>query len=460
MWVLPSYGRPSDCAAVIAAMKAHGSTAPGIVYVCEDDPKVSEYLAMSMPEGWSMVTMVAGYGWQPDKLQHAFAANPDAEWYGWTADDIYPQTDGFEQALIGNAGAWGIASGNDLWQAKADIRKGRMHGATVFGGEFLRAWGQWVPPGFKHWYIEDVWETLGRELGNWRILMDVVTEHRHPFKDGAAGDETRARANEDEIRQAGEIAYREWVSNHSVRDIHFIRMAMWETHGLSLEDAKQRKVLFGLPVYDKVSPQREAALLDTVCVLSQLGITCGHAYAVGQPIHIARNNIADAFIRSQFTDLLFIDGDMSFSPWDVVKMLAAPHPLLAGVGRKRTETADDQNEAWCFGVEQENLSIDRHGMVEVAQVGTGFMRIRKEVFRDIAENMPGLLRYRDSDKTKEYLNFFEWTQYDDQDIGEDFTFCRRYTEVGGKVFIDPSITLSHFGPKEWRASVMSVLSYV
>lgn len=460
MWVLPSYGRPQQCASAIAAMIEHGSTARGAVYVCHDDPCWIDYVSMTLPPQWQIVTMPEGMSWQPDKLNDALRRFQGEPWYGWIADDIFAKTDGFEQSLVRAAGSWGIASGNDLWQAKADIRNGRMHGATVFGGDFLQAWGQWVPPGFKHWYVEDVWESLGRELGNWRTLMDVVTEHRHPFKDGASGDETHARANEDEIRRQGEAAYHDWSENHSVRDIHFLRMAMWEAHGLSLDDAKQRKVLFGLPVYDKVSPQREAALLDAVCVMTQLGIQCGHAYAVGQPIHIARNNIADAFIRSQFTDLLFIDGDMSFSPWDVVKMLAAPHPLLAGVGRKRTDTADSENSAWCFGVEQENLAIDRHGMVEVAQVGTGFMRIRKDVFRDIAENMPGLIRYRDDEKTKEYLNFFEWTQYNDQDVGEDFTFCRRYTEVGGKVFIDPSIVLSHYGPKEWRASVMSVLSYV
>jgi len=39
----------------------------------------------------------------------------------------------------------------------------------------LRALGYWVPEGFEQLYIDDVWEAIGRSLGNWRTLMDVIT---------------------------------------------------------------------------------------------------------------------------------------------------------------------------------------------------------------------------------------------------------------------------------------------
>ncbi len=458
MWVFPSHSRPAMCQSVLDAMVLHGSTAYGAVYACEDDAEIDGYRNLRLPYGWELVVMPSGQPWQTDKLNHAVQYRPNEPWYGWIADDLVVKTE-FEGPLVRAAGRWGIASANDEWQASHNVIKGRMHGATVFGGDFIRSMGYWVVPTLRHQRIDDAWEMIGRELGNWQTLMGVVTAHNHPYKDGVKGDITHHRVNNADAAQRDKAAFNAWVSEEYPDLIHRVRMEMWAAHGLLIENARQRSVLFGLPVYEKVSPQREAALMDAVCVLAQLGIKCGHAYAVGQPIHVARNNIADAFMRSDFTDLLFIDSDMSFSPWDVVKLIAAPHDLIAGVGRKRSERGDDESEAWCFGVSQEDVHTDHHGMMQVDQVGTGFMRIRKPVFQSIVDAMPGLIRYRDDEKKKEYVAYFEWSQDAEQDIGEDFTFCRRYVETGGKVFIDPSITLGHFGNKEWKASVRSVLSY-
>lgn len=462
MWVLPSYGRPSDCAAVIAAMKAHGSIAPGIVYVCEDDPKVEEYLALGLPSGWWMLVMPAGQGWQPDKLQHAFNGNQTAEWYGWIADDIYPQTDGFEQALVGNAGAWGIASGNDLWQAREDVTKGRMHGATVFGGELLRAIGYWVPQGFRHWYIEDVWETLGRELGCWSTLMSVVTEHRHPFKAGKAGDETHSRANEAQAAAEGKARFAQWLSQEAPRTIFTTRAAMWASIGLSLEDIKGRSVMFGFPVASEVHPKREAAIMDTAYLLGQFGIRSAHVHIVGQTVHQARNGIVDAFLQSDFTDLFMIDADMSFSAWSVLKFLAAPHPLLAAVGRKRCEAEEHDIKSWCYHIDPSDrngwvVDADKYGMYDVESVGTGFMRIRREVFEDLIAAYPEMKRKKDFVGEGYYYKFFAWTDDDGHEISEDLSFCRAYTKIGGKVWVDPSVALKHYGEKAFYGRLKNIL---
>jgi len=460
MWVLPSYGRPVQCASAVAAMIEHGSTAHGAIYVCSDDPSWPEYVGMTLPPQWQVVTMPEGMGWQPDKLNNALRRFPDEPWYGWIADDIFAQTHGFEDALVRAAGSWGIASGNDLWQAKADIRKGRMHGATVFGGDFLRAWGQWVPPGFKHWYIEDVWESLGRELGNWRTLMDVVTEHRHPFKDGAEGDETHSRANEDGVRRLGEMAYHEWRSSSFASDVFRLRQSMWAARGLNLNMLHGRSVMFGLPCYDKVDPKREEALMNAVYLLAQFGVRVGHLHVTGQTIHIARNAIADAFMRSDFTDLFFIDADMSFSAWDVVKFIAAPHPLLAGVGRKRAEMSLTDPATWCFHLDPKLKGVmpkDEYGMCEVAQVGTGLMRIRREVFEAILANDNSLLRAKDRERKNFYAKYFAWTDDGEDEISEDITFCRRYTDAGGKIWIDPHVGLYHYGQHGWYGCVRDIM---
>jgi GT2 family glycosyltransferase len=41
--------------------------------------------------------------------------------------------------------------------------------------------------------------------------------------------------------------------------------------------------------------------------------------------------------------------------------------------------------------------------------------------------------------------------------GEDIAFCQKWRSLGEKVYIDPSITCSHVGKKEWRGNFSDYL---
>jgi len=63
-----------------------------------------------------------------------------------------------------------------------------MHGAVVFGGDLLRGLGWWAPPGLIHCFVDDAWEHIGRALGNWVHLPQVMVEHLHPANAKATSD--------------------------------------------------------------------------------------------------------------------------------------------------------------------------------------------------------------------------------------------------------------------------------
>lgn len=459
MWILPSKGRPDACRKLMVKMRQMGAKANIMICVNADDDMIDEYRNISCPGHLTINLVPSGTVGCAEAIRDAFRLFPSEPWYGILSDDFVVKTDEFEERLVRAAGDWGIASANDEWQSDPNPQKSRIT-ASVFGGKFVRGLGYLAPEGFKHLYVDDVWEILGRNLGNWRVLMDVVITHDHPMKSGADMDETHKSANSRKINEHDHAAFVKWSSERAHVDIHRLRMAMWDDRGLRLDSLRGKSVMFGLPCYDSVNPKREAALLNAVCLLTQLGVKVGHLPIIGMSIHLARNAIADAFMKSSFTDLFFIDSDMGFDAWDVVKFIAAPHPLLAGVGRKRAERPLDDMDTWCFHLNPEFggvIPVDEHGMCEVAQVGTGFMRIRREVFDAILANDNNLLRAKDRERKSFYAKYFAWTDDGEDEISEDITFCRRYTDAGGKVWIDPTVTLRHYGNHEWSGCVRDIM---
>ncbi len=103
-----------------------------------------------------------------------------------------------------------------------------------------------------------------------------------------------------------------------------------------MERAKSRSVMILTPVARDPVVEYTASLASTLMTLNQLGIKCGFQFVIGGSIvHRARNELLAHFMASDFTDCLFIDDDMEWSPNDVVRLLASDKPVIGGVGRKR-----------------------------------------------------------------------------------------------------------------------------
>lgn len=444
MWIYPTRGRPAACEALLASMVAHGMQAPGLLMLSANDPHRAEYEALTLPASWERCIVQMDGVDTAEKMRLAFGCRPNEPWYGWIADDNTIRTDGFERRLVAAAGSWGMASANDLWQSNADPDKSRCHGATVFGGALLRALGWIVPPGFEHAYIDDVWEKVGRDLGVWRILMDVVTPHHWHDKDPVTAQAFTTIKD-------GRGVLAKWLEAADA-EIHRVRMQMWEARGLSVDAAKGRSVLIGTPCYRDCSPGYTAAIIETVTLLMTLGIRCEVRMPVGVTVHQARNAIANAFLETNHTDLLFIDADMSWDAWDVVKLLASDKELIGGVGRKKSHKPDNDLDVWCFaGIEgsEDSVQMDAAGNLMVASVGTGFLKIRRNVFEELMAAHPEWRRRSNvtdnPDAQRWYWRFFAWGDTGLDEIGEDYEFCRRWRDLGGSVWVDPSIRLKHFG---------------
>jgi hypothetical protein len=143
--------------------------------------------------------------------------------------------------------------------------------------------------------------------------------------------------------------------------------------------------------------QYTLALAETCVLLQGLGIKFYYATVVGMSnLPRARNILVARFLASGATDLMFIDDDIGWDQNDVVRLLGSEQPLIAGAYRKKTDNDNDIANWSCGFLASHDLETDTMGNVEVAWVGTGFMRIlpvrrqrvdrRRRVLRPLAGN--------------------------------------------------------------------------
>jgi hypothetical protein len=99
----------------------------------------------------------------------------------------------------------------------------------------------------------------------------------------------------------------------------------------------------------------------------------------------------------------------------------------------------------------------------VREAPTGFMLIKRHVFDHLRRVHPELAYKPDmigSIDPSLYYRFFDVSV--DPETGrylsEDYTFCRRWEAMGGKVYVDANSNLAHQGGKIYRGDVAGSLS--
>ena len=132
-------------------------------------------------------------------MDHAFSWHPELEFYGWLADDTFPETAGWDRALSEAAGEWNLAYADDggyLSLGSGSRDGGELTSGLCWGGELVRAAGSWSL-GFDSAWLDMAWLELCRPLGLLRYVPEVTVRH----------DQWRTgRREKDELDEAAERA--------------------------------------------------------------------------------------------------------------------------------------------------------------------------------------------------------------------------------------------------------------
>ena len=201
MFVIPTRSRPQNIKRLAAAFRETGATTPAIVCLDDDDPMKSAYDALDCPRNWEF--FVSGRAPLSTIYNRVLNYLPDLPWYGFLADDVVPETQGWDKALIERAGSDGMAV-----PSGGETTGGCPH--FVLGGDLVRSVGWLALPGLARLYIDTVWGDLAQARGVYRYIPGVRLAHRHFSSGQAFMDSTYRKKNKVKDRQIYEAWGREF----------------------------------------------------------------------------------------------------------------------------------------------------------------------------------------------------------------------------------------------------------
>ncbi len=224
-----------------------------------------------------------------------------------------------------------------------------------------------------------------------------------------------------------------------------------------------------------------AGLMTSVYVNSMLRLTAACRSAgiqlgwlfVGNDALIprARAELTALFLDNpKATHLLFIDADIGFQPEEVFRLLAFDAPVCAGAapvksldwGKLRRVLAvgapkpESTSLNYVLGIDDVARVQTRQGFARTRAVGNGFMMIRRDALERMCDAHPEL-KYESihaptaAPESRHRFALFE-CMIDPETrayVSEDFAFCRRWTDLGGEIWLDLQSQLTHVGPAEY-----------
>ena len=181
-------------------------------------------------------------------------------------------------------------------------------------------------------------------------------------------------------------------------------------------------------------------------------------------VHRARNVSVGRFMQKTDCDyLMFIDADIEFDPHAVVRLIKSGHELSVACYPKKVvmweqaasavRNDDERDMSMLSSSLVVNIGATRRtiedGFVEILDGPTGFMLIGRSVFKKLEEKFPELWCKNDHQNRDfdEYHAAFD-CMIDPESkryLSEDYAFCRRWQQAGGKILADVNTTLGHVG---------------
>lgn len=190
----------------------------------------------------------------------------------------------------------------------------------------------------------------------------------------------------------------------------------------------------------------------------------------------ARANLVAAFLDDpEATHLLFIDADIGFQPEQVLRLIASGADVCAAIYpikridwekvRLTLEAGRPDPGAaalhYVLEVEDPNHIATRGEFARVRGAGTGFLMIQRHVLEKMCAQYQALRfradhNYRDAlADSPNRVALFECMidPVTGAYLSEDFSFCRRWTDMGGEIWADLKSQLDHVGPTTYEGNL-------
>jgi hypothetical protein len=253
---------------------------------------------------------------------------------------------------------------------------------------------------------------------------------------------------------------------------------------VKIDELRKNKLFVATPMYGGMANGLYVkSSLDLQAVMSRYGVETKFSFLFNESlITRARNYLVDEFLRSDCTHLLFIDSDIHYDPRDVIALMAldkdvigAPYPKksinwgnIASAARKHPNLDPKELETlvgeYVFNVVKGTSQFQVTEPLEVMEIGTGFMMVKRDVFTKYAEAYPEY-RYKPDHVGQahfdgsRYIHAYFDTVIDPESeryLSEDYMFCQWWRKIGGQIFLCPWMKTQHIGTYAFSGNMPKV----
>jgi hypothetical protein len=263
---------------------------------------------------------------------------------------------------------------------------------------------------------------------------------------------------------------------------------------VELEKLRKNKLFVATPMYGGMAHGLYIkSSLDLQNVMSKYGIETKFSFLFNESlITRARNYLVDEFLRSDCTHLLFIDSDINYSAQDVVALMALDKDVIGGPYPKKAINWENVAKAarqhpdmepqeleklvgqYVFNVVKGTKSFSVTEPLEVMEIGTGFMMVKREVFDKLKDAFPNIHYKPDHVGQKNfdgsrYIHAYFDTVIDYKDsitgggsdryLSEDYMFCQMWRKIGGQIYLCPWMKTQHVGTYAFSGNMPAVANY-
>jgi len=209
-----------------------------------------------------------------------------------------------------------------------------------------------------------------------------------------------------------------------------------------------RTLFIGIPAYDgKLNIKTAFALAQLMPKAMSLGVSVILSDLSNcSIITMARNSLVHEFLKTDATDLLFIDADVIATADDILRLMAQSGDKDVTTGAYPRRAKDQNFFADLYFDANGNLEFDG-SLMRVERAPTGFMLIQRHVIEQMVFAHPEWTYEKSPTETMSAV--FDFAIVDGKYVGEDYLFCDRATNMGFKIYIDVDISLPHVGSNEF-----------
>lgn len=245
------------------------------------------------------------------------------------------------------------------------------------------------------------------------------------------------------------------------------------------------RVHIGLPCYGAlVSSYTLRSIVDLSHALRDKGID----HTIDMVIHEslvqrARNALVADFLEDpKATHHLWIDADIRFRAQDAMALLEADRDVVCGaypakgisqeelVFAAKNDHPDPLKYATRMvvnalqpedGATSRQFDVD-NGCIPIMEAATGFLCIKRGVYERMIEAYPEVAYKSDAprDRGRQMYALFDCAIRDDRYLSEDYLFSRRWTDLGGTVWLYLPAELGHVGQHIYTGDIYKVFNPV